>query len=207
MVIGGFSVSGGGITDHGKLQGLSDDDHTQYAEIANSETITGTWDVSGGGIILPSGASAPGSPSDFQVYYDTTTNDDIPYYYDSSRSRWLSFESTYIQGLRSVSSLNAGYLNIASGLAYQAQLGLVMPRDFCVVAGGVKSAGNEAGDQMQIRSNGSSIATVSFNSFGDRTEGYASNLDGTGSAGDCLSLYINAGTNKMIGWAQIKWRH
>jgi hypothetical protein len=35
-----------GITDHGNLDGLADDDHTQYAQIAAAETISGTWTYS-----------------------------------------------------------------------------------------------------------------------------------------------------------------
>lgn len=33
----------GGAADHGGLTGLGDDDHTQYAEIANTETILSIW--------------------------------------------------------------------------------------------------------------------------------------------------------------------
>ncbi len=40
------SSGGGGVTDHGGLTGLGDDDHPQYAEIANAETITGLWGFS-----------------------------------------------------------------------------------------------------------------------------------------------------------------
>lgn len=40
------------ITDHGQLAGLNDNDHTQYAEIANSEDITGIWTYASGAIPL-----------------------------------------------------------------------------------------------------------------------------------------------------------
>jgi hypothetical protein len=32
-----------GTVDHGALGGLGDDDHTQYAEVADAETVTGLW--------------------------------------------------------------------------------------------------------------------------------------------------------------------
>ncbi len=32
-----------GTVDHGGLGGLADDDHAQYAEIADAETVTGLW--------------------------------------------------------------------------------------------------------------------------------------------------------------------
>jgi len=34
---------GGGVTDHGALTGLSDDDHPQYPQAATAETISGAW--------------------------------------------------------------------------------------------------------------------------------------------------------------------
>ncbi len=40
---------GGGATDHGALTGLSDDDHTQYAAIAQDESIAGQWTFTNAG--------------------------------------------------------------------------------------------------------------------------------------------------------------
>lgn len=37
-------LGGGGVTDHGALTGLGDDDHPQYGAIASAETISGIWD-------------------------------------------------------------------------------------------------------------------------------------------------------------------
>lgn len=42
-----------GTTDHGELTGLSDDDHTQYANLSQAETITGSWQFA------PTSAQAP----------------------------------------------------------------------------------------------------------------------------------------------------
>ena len=41
-----LEASGGGVTDHGALTGLADDDHPQYAAIAQNETVSGTWTFS-----------------------------------------------------------------------------------------------------------------------------------------------------------------
>jgi len=38
---------GGGVTDHGALTGLEDDDHTQYLKADASRAITANWDVDG----------------------------------------------------------------------------------------------------------------------------------------------------------------
>lgn len=42
-VAGQISIAATAVTDHGALTGLADDDHTQYAQIAAAETISGTW--------------------------------------------------------------------------------------------------------------------------------------------------------------------
>jgi len=39
------ATASAGVTDHGALTGLAEDDHPQYAEIANAENITGDWSI------------------------------------------------------------------------------------------------------------------------------------------------------------------
>jgi hypothetical protein len=41
-----IAAAGGGVTDHGALTGLSDDDHPQYPLLASPETISGAWTFS-----------------------------------------------------------------------------------------------------------------------------------------------------------------
>jgi hypothetical protein len=41
--ISGGAGGGGGVTDHGELDGLGDDDHPQYAALAQNETVAGSW--------------------------------------------------------------------------------------------------------------------------------------------------------------------
>lgn len=36
---------GGGVTDHGSLSGLSDDDHTQYLLVGGTRALAGAWDM------------------------------------------------------------------------------------------------------------------------------------------------------------------
>jgi hypothetical protein len=43
---GTWNTPAGGITDHGGLSGLGDNDHPQYALSASTQTITGTWSYS-----------------------------------------------------------------------------------------------------------------------------------------------------------------
>jgi hypothetical protein len=74
-----WAAEGGGVTDHGALSGLSDDDHPQYLKLSGG-TMTGTFNVgsgtkkieggSGGGIIINSAGNAylrAGSESAFGV--------------------------------------------------------------------------------------------------------------------------------------------
>ncbi|MCA9327895.1 hypothetical protein KDA14_05185, partial [Candidatus Saccharibacteria bacterium] len=52
-------ISSSVITDHGALSGLGDDDHSQYAGISQSETISGSWSFSA----IPSCGVTPTSGS------------------------------------------------------------------------------------------------------------------------------------------------
>jgi hypothetical protein len=42
------STGGGGVTDHGALTGLADDDHPQYGALAQAETVAALWTFSAG---------------------------------------------------------------------------------------------------------------------------------------------------------------
>ena len=48
-------VSGGGVTDHGALTGLGDDDHTQYLLIDGTREMTGNLDMGANNVYLDSG--------------------------------------------------------------------------------------------------------------------------------------------------------
>lgn len=75
-----------GQLDHGlALTGLTDDDHTQYAQIAAAESITAVWTLGAGGkltangvtgmIVVQTGAGAPSHTADEGTpYWDTTNN-------------------------------------------------------------------------------------------------------------------------------------
>ncbi len=55
---------GGGVTDHGALTGLNDDDHTRYPEKTQTEFITGIW-VFDNEVWLHAGAAPTAPPEDF----------------------------------------------------------------------------------------------------------------------------------------------
>lgn len=62
-------AAGSGVTDHGALTGLSDDDHPQYPQIAGTESISGAWtwadDI----------YQRWGTGDDIRFGYDETTDD------------------------------------------------------------------------------------------------------------------------------------
>lgn len=62
----------GAQVDHGGLAGLGDDDHTQYAQIAAGETITGVWQLSTGGAVK-GGSHATAPVGEIVAQVKTTT--------------------------------------------------------------------------------------------------------------------------------------
>lgn len=52
---------GGGVTDHGLLTGLSDDDHTQYVKVDGTRAFTGVVTIPAGAVGAPSLISSLGS--------------------------------------------------------------------------------------------------------------------------------------------------
>jgi hypothetical protein len=75
-----IASSGGGVTDHGALSGLADDDHTQYAlESALGPLATASY----------VGTSFPASPSNGLPFVRTDLDYEL-FYYDTGRTKWLS---------------------------------------------------------------------------------------------------------------------
>lgn len=71
---------GGGSSDHGALTGLGDDDHTQYAEIANTESITGPWTFGNEAARFDNAAGNP-THAEGKLFYDSTEKA-LSYYND-----------------------------------------------------------------------------------------------------------------------------
>jgi hypothetical protein len=66
LTVSGVPVSlggSGGVTDHGALTGLSDDDHPQYGHLSQNESVSGIWNFPNGvtvsGVPVSSGISLP----------------------------------------------------------------------------------------------------------------------------------------------------
>ena len=93
------AAAGGGTLDHGlALTGLGDDDHTIYSTLAGNATrnaISGTFDFSSGGLILPQG-TAPTPTAEGSIAWDT--NGDFAVIGDGSGTVQLIGDNTSAGG-------------------------------------------------------------------------------------------------------------
>jgi len=69
-----------GVTDHGALSGLADDDHSQYLLANGSRYCTGSFSVTGGGVFIHgSGSGVPGTTGGLELEWDGTRSDFLSY--------------------------------------------------------------------------------------------------------------------------------
>jgi len=71
-----IGASGSGISDHGTLIGLGDDDHTQYLRTDGTRPLTGNQSFGGNqatNIVIEKLATAP-TPSEGRLWYDTSNH-------------------------------------------------------------------------------------------------------------------------------------
>jgi hypothetical protein len=101
----GESIPAVPVSDHGSLTGLADDDHTQYPKLTNSDT-------------------APSSPRQNDMWYDTT-NGRTYVYYDSY---WVEMGSGSGEiFLDNISDVNAGSPSDGEILTYSSSTGVWEP--------------------------------------------------------------------------------
>ena len=103
--------------DHGDLQGLLDDDHTQYFNDTRLQAKL-------------AGTSFPGSPYDGQPFYRTDLDDN--FWYDSTRSKWLGGPRNHTLGFTANLVLNA-YMKHAGNVTGAATAGEPMVYDSTLV--------------------------------------------------------------------------
>jgi len=193
---------------HSNLSDLDQDDHgAVYPGFAQNETISGQWtfgDASNNyasfGLIWRD--SAPTSNlQDGQLAYI----DGMIYFYDAWRGKWLSIETIFIGAGRNGYQSSNSYLRAFNGMVFRATNGWLMPFDGTVVSLQiVKRSGNNS--TIQVRSNGTAIASLSFGGSGAIGQ-YLTGVNADFNAGDVLTFY-NTGSSVTdpIVWARIKWR-
>lgn len=69
-------ITGGGVTDHGALSGLSDDDHPQYLRADGTRKLSGNWDVDGKKITNHATPTSPGDVAN-KAYVDANSGGDF----------------------------------------------------------------------------------------------------------------------------------
>jgi hypothetical protein len=85
-----IGASGSGITDHGTLKGLADDDHLQYLRTDGTRALTGNQNFAQNqaiNMVVENVISLPASPSVGQVVFHT--GDNKFYVYKGSTSGWV----------------------------------------------------------------------------------------------------------------------
>lgn len=188
--------------DHGELGGLTDDDHPQYANLNQNETISGVWtfdtDAAEPGLVIVPDTSAPtNNLADGAI----AIIDDILSTYDDTRGKFISVDRHQLHSGRKGRATNI-YLRIAGDGIPSNVSGYVVPRNAVIVA---ISAGTETAKTwtLEIHVNGSSVATLSCTGIAT----YATDRNVNVSAGDKIQFFAS-GT--AIPWpvamVELGWR-
>jgi hypothetical protein len=145
--------------DHGELQGLLDDDHTQYYNDTRLQAEL-------------AGTSFPGTPYDGQPFFRTDLDDN--FWYDSTRSKWLGGPRNHTLGFTANLVLNA-YMKHAGNVTGAATAGEPMVYDSTLV-GWSYCVNAAAAGSFELYVNGSAtgitISHASSTTGNDQTVNY-----------------------------------
>jgi len=191
------------IDDHGLLNGLLDDDHTQYGLLAGDlvrNTVTGTYNFGDGYLVAPTHSAAPAPQADGEI----TFIDGVLYGYDSLRGKWLSVDrTTFIASKKG--NANDVYLRLPDGIA-TSQTGVRALRDGTIV--GISAQTDDAATwDAEVHTADTLIAGASVTvtaATGDQDD--AINADFT--QGDELQVFANTTGNirAPVVYVEIAWR-
>lgn len=202
-----FTINQNNI-DHGSISGLNDDDHGAiYPGLNQTESITGLWTFGAAGSTDPNISIVPKTsiPSTNLADGSICYHNNMLYYYDSSRSKWLSIEGYFIGAGRN-GNQGTGYLRAFNGMAMADYNGWVMPFDGTVVSLHI-SKSDSGPSTVYIRENGADIASLAYATSTGTEQEYDTTINANFSAGSVLSFYTSGSTtNNPIVWARIKWR-
>ena len=153
------------------------------------------------------GTIFPSNPSNGDNFYHTT--DTEQYYYDSSRSKWLSNnKNTIIFGRSTLSDVTGGYLGIAD-LYHTSTTGILLQKNGTIVSASIINE-NTVTRTIQARINNSNTRYVDLSLSGQNsTIINDSNLDF--SVGEFLNIYISSGIianmDRISVLIEFVWRH
>lgn len=151
------------------------------------------WDTNGDG----SGEPRPG-----MMYYDTNLG--LHMFWDSSRSKWLSFESLSLWFGRTGNTAVGSYYRGVGNKTFSATIGLYAFQAGTVIALGYTRSDTDAAT-FEVVSSGSQIATLASSAI----SGCSVSLDGDFTAAGILAVRNQTGGNAVKdvqGWFRIRWR-
>jgi len=151
---------------------------------------------------IEQGTTAPSSPKEGDLWFDTDL--DMWFFYDSTRSKWLSVESAMIQVGKFGNTAAGSYFHGVDGITLSATDGYHALFDGTVVGFGYTRSDTDAAT-FDIVSGGSSLATIASSAVSGRT----TSLNADFSAGGILALMNQTGGNAMTdvtAWIKVRWR-
>lgn len=194
------------ITDHGELTGKDDDDHPQYTEWNNTETVSGLWTfntaASDPAFVIAPDASAPSTNlADGAI----SVVGGILYTYDGTRTKWLSVDRKIVTAAKKGPTKDV-YLRHADGIA-TSETGFRALRDGTIT--GITAQSDTTGTwTLEIRKNDSvTVITSVAVSAAQGAQDTTINIDF--SQGDEIQFYANVSGSPVvsaIGAIEIAWR-
>lgn len=105
------------------------------------------------------GITFPVTPTNGDLFYYLTNN--ILYYYDSSRTKWLSVETTsLLLGRATIGQNTSGYFGVADAV-HSSTTGIIMPRNGTIIGASLDNVNNMgAARNIEIRVNNSAVVKL-----------------------------------------------
>ena len=192
-----------GLLDHGALTGLLDDDHPQYANLGQDETVSGLWTFNPSAtepslVLTPHSAPTVANSVDGAV----VIIDGVLYTYDGTRGTYLSVDRKMVLASRQGNATHL-YLRVGGEGVPTSETGVRMLRDGTIV--GIFAQTSSAKTwTFEVRRNGSVIASLSIVAA---TGSQVTNTNVDFSQGDVLQFFANGTAIPFpVGGCEVAWR-
>jgi hypothetical protein len=171
--------------------------------IVRLQDATGRYtEAAGSAIYDPSTTDPGGSPSDGDMYYNTTL--EMWMGYDAGRGKWLSFEGdTFQVGHNGVVPVGTYYRGVA-GKTLSTSLGYCAPYNGTIITL-TYTRSDVNSTAFEVMASGTEIESVASAAV----SGFDNTLDGDFSQGDILAVRNDAAgaqTRDAQVWVRLKWR-
>jgi hypothetical protein len=144
------------------------------------------------------------TPADGDEYYNTVL--DMKMFYDGSRSKWLSIESTTFWFARNGNTAAGNYYRMSDGLAYSSATGFYAPHNGTIIGLGYTRTDTDSAT-FEVVASGTLItgATLASTAIG----GSVTTINGDFSSTNVLAARNQSGgntTSNVAGWVRLRWR-